>query len=64
MCIRDRNATLGKFIGTTVEEEIIKDVKKNDGDQTKKVSKVKKSSVKKGQKKMELPNGKVIYSRK
>lgn len=58
------NATLGKFIGTTVEEEIIKDVKKNDGDQTKKVSKVKKSSVKKGQKKMELPNGKVIYSRK
>ncbi|CAI4062228.1 hypothetical protein SUVZ_06G0940 [Saccharomyces uvarum] len=58
------NVTLGKFIGTTVEEETIKDIKKNDGDQTKKASKAKKISVKKGQKKMELPNGKVVYSRK
>ncbi|CAI4061137.1 Erj5p SKDI_06G1120 [Saccharomyces kudriavzevii IFO 1802] len=58
------NITLGRFFSTTAEEEITKDIKKNDGDQVKKGNKVKKNSVKKSQKKMELPNGKVIYSRK
>lgn len=58
------NMTFGKSVGSAGKEEIITDSKKYDGNQTKKGNKVKKGSAKKGQKKMELPNGKVIYSRK
>ncbi|QHS73074.1 Erj5p [Saccharomyces paradoxus] len=58
------NGTLGRFVGSTPEEEIIRDSKKYDGEQTRKRNKVKRNPAKKGQKKMELPNGKVIYSRK